>query len=260
MFEAINAGTLLKVCLICIFVLIDASFILVILKGIGNIGAYFGLFLFTVLIFATLFFEKVISALFSDNSAMRICSRIVVCAFAAGLLLAVIISISMMIFACLSPDKPNTTVVVLGCKVNGSTPSLMLSDRINTAYGYLVENPQAKCIACGGKGDDEDVTEAYAIKKALVDMGIDEGRIYLDETSVDTFENLRNAKIIAEQNSLGDGIAIATDGFHQMRSQLLASDCGFKPSALSVRTRAYLLPTYWVREWFAICEYFVFIK
>lgn len=260
MFSALNAVKLIKVCLICIFAFVNISFIIVILKGIGNIGAYFGLFLFTTLILLTAFFDKIISLLFSQNKTLAITSRIAVCAFGAGLLLAFVLSVLMLIFAYKPPEKPNTTVVVLGCKVNGSTPSLMLSDRINEAYDYLICNPEAACIACGGKGEDEDITEALAIKTTLVDMGIDAERIYLDETSVDTYENLQNAKTIAKDNELGTEIAIVTDGFHQMRSQMLAADCGFETYSLSVDTRAYLLPTYWVREWFAICEYFVFIR
>ncbi len=252
-----TAGTFFKACLIFVFSLVDLTFLLTILHGVLNIGVFFGTAVFTSLIFATVF-SKNLHAVFSSQSLIvRICAYTVSVIFALCVLLAVAFSVAMSIFACNKPNEKTDTVVVLGCKVNGTAPSLMLSARINAAYDYLSENPDTVCIACGGKGSDEDISEALAIKNALVNYGIDECRIYLDEESADTRQNLENARKIAESNNLSSNIAIATDGFHQMRSQLIAKDCGFNACALSANTRLYLLPTYWIREWFALCEYFV---
>ena len=51
-------------------------------------------------------------------------------------------------------------MVVLGCKVNGEEPSLMLRRRLECAMEYLAENPQADCVVSGGMGDNESYTEA----------------------------------------------------------------------------------------------------
>lgn len=256
--NGLTAGTFFKACLIFVFALVDLTFFAAILHKISNIGVYFGMAVFTLLIFATLFSQKIRAVFLSENLKLRICAYIVSAIFSLGVLLAIALSVAILIFACNKPSAQTDTVVVLGCKVNGTAPSLMLSARIDEAYAYLAENPSAICIACGGKGNDEDISEALAIKNALVEKGIDKCRIYLDEESVSTRQNLENAKIIAESNNLSCNIAIATDGFHQMRSQLIASEYGFKSSALSAKTRVYLLPTYLIREWFALCEYFVF--
>ena len=65
-------------------------------------------------------------------------------------------------------------VIVLGAGVRGIEPSEILQDRINMAYAYLTENPDAVCIATGGKGCDENISEAqciytYVLRKFIVD-------------------------------------------------------------------------------------------
>ena len=66
----------------------------------------------------------------------------------------------------------------------------MLQKRIDAAYGYLAAHPDAACVASGGLDDSETVTEAQCIRSTLVSMGIDEGRIYLEDRSRSTEENL----------------------------------------------------------------------
>ena len=56
-------------------------------------------------------------------------------------------------FAASAEIPENSPAVVLGCGVNGEKPSAMLKKRIDAAYYYLTENPQAVCILSGGKGD-----------------------------------------------------------------------------------------------------------
>ena len=51
---------------------------------------------------------------------------------------------------CRPPQQTGeATVVVLGCKVNGEEPSLMLRRRLECAMEYLAENPQADCVVSG---------------------------------------------------------------------------------------------------------------
>ena len=49
-----------------------------------------------------------------------------------------------------SPDTSCSYIVVLGAKVNGTSPSISLSDRIDAAYRYLTENAE-KFLKIGGK-------------------------------------------------------------------------------------------------------------
>lgn len=99
---------------------------------------------------------------------------------------AVLVTLGMMARAAGNrpPEDMPCTVIVLGCQVlEDGRPSLMLQKRIDAAYGYLSAHPDAACVASGGLDDSETVTEAQCIRSTLVSMGIDEGRIYLEDRS-----------------------------------------------------------------------------
>ena len=150
-------------------------------------------------------------------------------------------------------EQPNT-VIVMGCQVNGDTPSVMLNNRISAAYDYLIENENAVCIATGGTGSGENISEAEAIKRGLVSRGIDSDRIYLDDQSVNTAENIANAAKIIEDNHLDTNVVIATDGYHQMRSQKTAATHGLTATALNSTTPWYIAEPMILREICAVAK------
>ncbi len=154
-------------------------------------------------------------------------------------------------------DEP-TTLVVLGCKLYGDVPSPMLSRRLYTAYEYLSAHPQTVCIVSGGQGDDETATEGSVMKARLVKLGIDESRIYTEENSFDTVENLRNSAEILARENLPPNIAIVTDGYHQFRAQYRARQLGLQATGLPAPTDRYLEDTYYIRELFACTQMFLF--
>ena len=63
------------------------------------------------------------------------------------------------------PARPPKTVLVLGCQVRGTEPSLMLTRRLEAAYQYLTQYPDAVCVVSGGQGDDEDIPEGEAMEQ-----------------------------------------------------------------------------------------------
>ena len=100
-------------------------------------------------------------------------------------------------------DGQDCTVVVLGCQVfPDGHPSLMLRGRINAAYDYLSAHPDAVCVASGGMDDSEPITEAQCIRDTLVSMGIDPGRIYMEDRSRSTEENLAFSAELIRANGL----------------------------------------------------------
>ena len=162
-----------------------------------------------------------------------------------------------MISAANNPAPAETTVVVLGCKVNPNGPSIMLGTRLQATYDFLTENPDVKCILSGGQGDDEHTSEAEAMYEWLTEKGIDEKRLYIEDKSTSTHENLRFSKEIIEKNNLCSEVTIITNEFHQFRAEKIAEDMGVKAYSYSAKTPFYLLPTYYVREWFAIVNEFL---
>lgn len=153
----------------------------------------------------------------------------------------------------------NYTVVVLGCKAHGDQPSWMLSDRLEKAYSVLSENPNVNCVVTGGKGDDEQYTEGYVMKKYLVEKGISPDRIYVEELSQSTQENLLYTRTLIKLNGLSENIVIVTDRFHELRARIWAEKSGFKNIySACCETRSYLVTGYWFREMFGLARLYVF--
>lgn len=165
----------------------------------------------------------------------------------------------LMAFAALHRPPANATVIVPGAKVYGNQPSRMLRDRLLAATVYLKANPASNCVVSGGQGADETQTEASVMRAFLVAQGIAPERIREEDRSVNTAENLRFSCAIIEQEGWSRRTAIATQEFHQFRTQLFARRAGLKPtgSCLCHSPVRRLLP-YWFRETAAIYRALLF--
>lgn len=132
------------------------------------------------------------------------------------------------------PSAPaGTPALVLGSQVNGTTPSADLQVRINTAAVWLKKNPSSKVVACGGKGKGESITEAECIRRGLTAKGIAANRILLDDKSVNTDENIKNAKKLLGS---AKSVAIVTDDYHTCRARLLAEAVGLQAYPVPSKT------------------------
>lgn len=152
------------------------------------------------------------------------------------------------------PKEDLDYVIVLGAGVIGTTPSRPLRLRIQTAYEYMMENPDTILIASGGKGWDEKISEAECIRNTLVEMGLPESRILLEDKSRDTIENIENSyELIADKES---NVGIVTNGFHIWRSVSIAKSQGHENvSGVPAKT---LMPVgihYIVREFFGYLKW-----
>ena len=176
---------------------------------------------------------------------------------AAGLIFAVFCTIKMIGALSTENDEPSA-VIVLGCQVRGQKPSKMLKRRLDAAGDYLKEHEELPVIVSGGKGDDEDISEALCMKNYLVEYGISEDRIIMEDSSESTDQNLEYSMKILDEMGLPPSIVLVTDGYHQYRAQLIAEKHGARNiGSRSASTEFRFIPTYWVREWFAILQQLV---
>ena len=159
-------------------------------------------------------------------------------------------------------DEPVSAVIVLGAGVNGETPSLTLRTRIDAAAAYLEEHPDVPVILSGGQGPGEAITEAECMRRALVRRGVDESRLYPEERSTSTQENLRYSRAILEELGVDTAqrVAIVTSDFHLCRARLMwdgdtAAVPAHLPSALYFQC---LTVNYFIREAFGLAAYFVY--
>lgn len=170
----------------------------------------------------------------------------------------VMVESTCMIVAANKEPKPGATVVVLGCRVYGERASLSMVERLNAAYEYLLEHPDSVCVLSGGQGDGENITEAECMYRYLVNKGIDTERLYKEEASTTTRENLLFSKQLIEEQGLNPVIAIATSEYHEYRAGLIAKSLGIEYAAVPGETAIWLFPTYYVRELYGILYEWVF--
>lgn len=253
-------STPIRVCFCVIFIMLFLLFVNVFFLGIVNLGNIVGVVLCT-LGFSIFAFNDKFSTIIdtiTENSVGKVIISIVSILIIFCILLAIVISGIMVYKMNNYPSEPSN-IIVLGCKVKGTKPSLMLKRRLDTAYEYLIKNEDVVAIMSGGKGDDEQISEAQCMKEYLVNKGISESRIIMEDKSTSTYENFKYSKQILQENNLPtDTITVVTDGYHQLRASMIAKKLEFKTNSISAYTSWYLVPTYFVREWFGVTYQFVF--
>lgn len=152
-------------------------------------------------------------------------------------------------------------VLVLGAGLHGKTPSLILSSRLQKAYQFLQKNPNTTAVLCGGRGPNETITEAEAMKQYLISKGIPANRLILENRSRSTDQNIKFAGQILDrlEGPIHHRVVIITNDFHLYRAKKLALDYKMIPSGISVPTPDYyfLKYNYFLREYFSVAAYYI---
>jgi len=192
----------------------------------------------------------------------RTAGKILLVAFHLGLLAAVVVAnifTAWMIDANTRVPEPDTPLLICGARVTEDGPAPVLTERLNRAYSYLVDNPGAFCVVTGGQGADEPSPEGEVMAQVLVDKGIAPERIVIENKSVNTEENVQfGVELLRESGYQGDTLALCTDSIHQYRAQANAQAMGFQTSAVSARSPYFQILDHWVREIMAIAKWLVF--
>lgn len=225
----------------------------IVFSGILNIGNITGIILFATIFILIFNFEKSADLLrkIRTRKAGKIFTTLT-CILMSAVMLLALTETFLIVGAAVKNPEPSSTVIVLGCRVYGERPSRMLVARLKAAQRYLEENPESKCVLSGGQGADEDISEAECMYRYLVDNGISPDRLYKEDKSTSTRENLAFSKEIIEREGLEPDIAIATNEFHEYRAQRIAKTLGMQSGAVSGATEIWVLPTYYMRELYGI--------
>lgn len=143
-------------------------------------------------------------------------------------------------------------VIVLGAQVRGDVPSKALYRRIRKAEEYLKKNPETVAVLSGGKGNGENISEAQAMYDCLVEAGIEEERLLIEDKSTSTVENLEfSAELIGKEAKTG----IISQNFHIYRALKLARHQGYtNVCGIAASSEPVYQPHFMVREAFAIVK------
>lgn len=184
----------------------------------------------------------------------------------AGLVLAGVLCFALLFGVVMSGAQDHIIgepqiMVVLGCQVKPWGPSVLLQDRLDRALEYWKEHPETVVVVSGAQGPDEPSTEARAMADYLMEKGVPEENILLEEDSHNTIQNLMYSKQLLEGQGydISGGVAVVSNGFHLTRIRMLAGRAGYENVSTLAAPSSHLpsrLKMY-IREPIAVVKSFV---
>ena len=155
------------------------------------------------------------------------------------------------------PKYDKDFMIILGSKINSDgTLTPLLKGRADKAIEFgnqQYANTEKKIIyiPSGGKGNDEVISEAEAIKNYLIEKGIDKNDIIIEDKSTSTVENMRFSKNKINDVKKDAKISFSTTNNHVFRSGVIASYEGIDCEGIGSKTKWYFYSNALIREFIA---------
>lgn len=169
--------------------------------------------------------------------------------FLTFMVLFLVVEIPIIAIGYNSKPMPSDTIIILGAKLIGRTPSTILRLRLDEALTLYKAGYATRIIVSGAQGKDEEISEAAGMQNYLINQGIPPENILLDENSFSTYQNLANSKIIMHEQGFKTAI-IVSNSSHIRRSLVIAHNLGIQatgaPAPMS--KNIYLTTTQYLRE------------
>ena len=179
--------------------------------------------------------------------------------FLAGIAYLLIVSLFLGIYGNRDTvDYQEDALIVLGAAVHGETVSLPLKFRLDCAIEYAEKNPDAVIVVSGGQGNQEDITEALAMERYLIQNGVT-NLIVKEERATSTYENFLYSKKILEK-LFGEEyrVAFVTNDFHIYRSEQMSDQVEFPTvTHLHGKTAWYNVVHNYLRESLAVTKLWI---
>lgn len=155
------------------------------------------------------------------------------------------------------PNYDKDFVIILGSKINADgTLTSLLKGRVDKAINfgknqYEIANKKIMYVPSGGKGVDEVMSEANAMKKYLIQNGIDKDSIITEDKAVNTMQNMEFSKNVIDKIKKNANIIFSTNNYHVFRSGVIASNLGISCEGIGSRTKWYFHTNALIREFVA---------
>ena len=163
-------------------------------------------------------------------------------------------------FICLAKRRPaydKDYIVIPGCKIRADgTLYPLIRGRVDRALAFAEAQVRAggkapAFIPSGGKGADEPIAEAEAMRRYLIDQGIPEERILAEDKSLTTLENFKFSNAVISTRG-GGKAAFSTTDYHVMRCGIFARRAGLDADGMGSVSCWYFWPNALTREYFAL--------
>ena len=146
-------------------------------------------------------------------------------------------------------------VIILGAQWRSTGPSEVLRRRLDKAIDYLEQNPDTSVIVSGGQGGNESIPEAVGMREYLMQAGIGEERILVEDQSASTYQNLvLSAEFLNREN---DRVVVVTNNFHMFRALAIAKKQGYlNVEGLAASSSPWVVPNNLLREFMGVVKDF----
>ena len=126
----------------------------------------------------------------------------------------------------LNQTQPVDAIVLLGAAQYNGTPSPVLKARLDSALAAYDEGASKWIVVTGGKMSGDNYTEAQSSQTYLVDHGVPQDHILLENVGRDSWQSLQGAAVLLRQHRF-KSVLLVSDGFHLFRVKLMMRDLGF---------------------------------
>ena len=155
------------------------------------------------------------------------------------------------------PNYDKDFIIILGSKIkDDGTLTPLLKGRVDKAIEFAnkqYEKNKKKIIyvPSGGKGSDEIISEAEAIRNYLIEKGINKKQIIIENQSTSTTENMKYSKLKIDNINNNGKIIFSTTNYHVFRSGVIASNEGIDCEGIGSKTKWYFYTNALIREFIA---------
>lgn len=155
------------------------------------------------------------------------------------------------------PKFDKDCIIILGCQIKkDGTLTKLLKGRVDRAieFGKMQKERTGKdiiFITSGGKGNDEIISEAQAMKNYLMEQGIEEGNILIEDKSKNTFENIKFSNKLINDKIKNAKIAFSTTNYHVFRAGTIARNQNINIEGIGAKTKSYFWVNAFIREFIA---------
>ena len=155
------------------------------------------------------------------------------------------------------PNYDKDFVIILGSKINADgTLTPLLKGRVDKAINfgknqYEIANKRIIYVPSGGRGVDEVMSEANAMKNYLIQNGIDKDSIIIEDKAVNTIQNMEFSKNKIDKKKKNANIIFSTNNYHVFRSGVIACNLGTNCEGIGSRSKWYFHTNALIREFVA---------
>lgn len=153
--------------------------------------------------------------------------------------------------------EPNY-IIALGSGLIGDRVPPLLASRLDEAVKqYKKYGERPFIIVSGGQGNDERISEAFAMKQYLINVHqIPPDKILEEDQSSNTEQNMSFSKKVMDHHAQGEKYRsiFVTNNFHVFRASIYAKKAELDAEGIGSKTAFYYVPNAFTREFIGLLE------